>query len=174
MQREYDAHHDGPGYATRTSGVRHHPWSRVDATGRRVRAEKRTICERLPDDWAASVQASERRPSSEIPLMSKTLFSSLVIAIAAAGATHAVYAQQKPVDPYTQGAKTGKPDPYTDGAKAGKFDAYTDGAKSSTRSDLAPKKADPYTDGAKVGKADPYTDGAKTGKPDPYTDGARK
>ena len=35
----------------------------------------------------------------------------------------------RPRDPYTDGAKTGKPDPYLDGARVGKADPYTDGAK---------------------------------------------
>ena len=85
-----------------------------------------------------------------------------VIAVAALSLALPAFAQ-KPVDPYTQGSKAGKPDPYTDGAKSGKFDPYTDGAKTSTRQDLAPRSADPYTDGAKS-QVDPYTDGAKDKK----------
>ena len=96
-------------------------------------------------------------------MLKKTVPTLMIAALTVFGAVQLAHAQNSPrkVDPYSDGAKTGKPDPYLDGAKSDKFDPYTSGAKKSTRTDLAPRKADPYTDGAKTGKPDPYTDGAK-------------
>ncbi|WP_404995305.1 hypothetical protein [Cupriavidus pauculus] len=109
-------------------------------------------------------------------MLKKTVPTLIVAALTALGAVQLAHAQQaqRKVDPYTDGAKTGKPDPYLDGAKSGKADKFDVQSKSTTRTDLAPRKTDPYTDGAKTGKPDPYLDGARVGKADPYTDGAKK
>ena len=120
-------------------------------------------------------------------MLKRNLRSLLVAAIVGAGAVAVAHAQgTRPdgvhtnggcaVDPYTDGAKSGKADPYTDGAKTGKFDPYTEGARKSTKNNLNPvtRQPDPYSDGGRTAKNDPYTDGAKTGKSDPYTDGAKK